>query len=95
MTLMHSLVISMDLDSRAREKDAGFEMRCYQRLLTTYIRTISPMMMLPERSNQPLENMTSDLGHETETDVVWPLLIIFRLNKDNSTGYSDRKKKKR
>ena len=25
----------MDLDSRAREKDAGFEMRCYRRLLNS------------------------------------------------------------
>ena len=36
-----------------------------------------------------------DLGQEMETEVVWPRLKVFCLNKNNSTGNSERKKKKR
>ena len=49
-----------------------------------------------ERSKQPLENMTSpDPGQETKTKMVWPCLKVFWFSKDNPTGHSERKKKKR
>ena len=50
----------------------------------------------PSRSKQPLENMTNSCpGQETKAKMVWPCLKVFWFSKDNPTGHSDRKKKKR
>ena len=55
-----------------------------------------PMGRFAERSKQPLENMTnSGSGKETKAKMVWPCLTVFRFSKDNPTGHSERKKKKR
>ena len=36
-----------------------------------------------------------DPGQETKAKVVWPCLKVFWFSKDNPTGHSERKKKKR
>ena len=57
---------------------------------------MSPMSMFAERSKQPLEKMTNpDRGQETETEVVWPHLKVFWLNKYNSTGKRNKCTQKR
>ena len=38
---------------------------------------------------------TPDPGQETKTKMVWPRLKVFWFGKDNHTGHSERKKKKR
>ena len=54
------------------------------------------MRRFAERSKQPLENMTTpDPGQETKAKMVWPCLKVFWFSKDNPTGHSERKKKKR
>ena len=55
------------------------------------------MKRFAERSNQPLENMTKtpDPGQEAKAKMVWPCLKVFWFSKDNPTGHSERKKKKR
>ena len=54
------------------------------------------MRRFAERSKQPLENMTNpDPGQETKAKMVWPCLKVFWFSKDNPTGHSERKKKKR
>ena len=54
------------------------------------------MRRFAERSKQPLENMTTpDPGQETKAKIVWPCLKVFWFSKDNPTGHSERKKKKR
>ena len=55
-----------------------------------------PMRKFAERSKQPLENMrTPDPGQEPEAKMVWPCFKVFWSSKDNPTGHSERKKKKR
>ena len=55
-----------------------------------------PMRRFAERSKRPLENMTTpDPGQETKAKMVWPCLKVFWFSKDNPTGHSERKKKKR
>ena len=49
-----------------------------------------PMRRFAERSKQP-----PDPGQETNTKMVWPCLKVFWFSKDNPTGHSERKKKKR
>ena len=54
------------------------------------------MRRFAERSKRPLENMTTpDPGQETKAKMVWPCLKVFWFSKDNPTGHSERKKKKR
>ena len=55
------------------------------------VRTSHTRTMLPMRIFAAL---TPDLGQESEFEVVWPQLKVFWLSKDNSTGQSERKKKK-
>ena len=38
---------------------------------------------------------TPDPGQETKAKMVWPCLKVFWFSKDNPTGHSERKKKKR
>ena len=45
-------------------------------------------MMFAERSKQPLAK------EGTKAEAVWPHLKVFWLSKDNSTGHSERRKKK-
>ena len=55
-----------------------------------------PMRKFAKRSKQSLENMrTSDPGQEAEAKMVWPCFKVFWSSKDNPTGHSERKKKKR
>ena len=39
--------------------------------------------------------VTPDPGQETKAKMVWPCLKVFWYSKDNPTGHSERKKKKR
>ena len=52
---------------------------------------MSRVKIFAERSKEPLENITSDLGQETDSEVVWPYLKVFLLGKYNSTGNNTRK----
>ena len=55
-----------------------------------------PIRGFAERSKQPLVYMiNSDPGQEAEIKVVWPRLKVFWFSKDNHTGDSERKKKRR
>ena len=40
-------------------------------------------------------NIKNDPGQETKAKMVWPCLKVFWFSKDNPTGHSERKKKKR
>ena len=54
------------------------------------------MRKFAERSKQPLGNMTnSDPGQEAGVKMVWSCFKVFWSSKDNPTGHSERKKKKR
>ena len=55
-----------------------------------------PMRKFAERSKQLLENRrTPDAGQEAKAKMVWPCFKVFWFSKDNPTGHSERKKKKR
>ena len=41
------------------------------------------------------QSSTPDPGQETKAKIVWPCLKVFWFSKDNPTGHSERKKKKR
>ena len=41
------------------------------------------------------DELLTDPGQETKAKMVWPCLKVFLLSKDNPTGHSERKKKKR
>ena len=55
-----------------------------------------PMRRFAERCKQPLEKMVnSSPWSRNETKMVLPRLKVFWFSKDNPTGHSERKKKKR
>ena len=56
---------------------------------------MSRMRMFAEKSKQQLENMTNSRPWSRKLKMVWPRLKVFWLRKDDFTGQSERKKKKR
>ena len=56
-----------------------------------------PTKRFAERSKQPLENMINSLtwSRKKKSKVVWPCLKVLWFSKDNSTGHTEWKKKKR
>ena len=48
-----------------------------------------------QRKTQAASTENDDPGQETETKVVWHSLKVFWFSKDNPTGQTERKKKKR
>ena len=55
-----------------------------------YTEILSQRAVKPKTTNQPTEP-----GQETITKVVWSCLKVFWFSEDNSTGHSERKKRKR
>ena len=77
----------MDLDCRVKETNAGFEMRCYQRLLnSTYKDHVT--------NEEVRRNFQAAIGEhdehltlvKKEAEVVWLLISVFWISKENPTG---------
>ena len=103
MKLMRSLAISIflyaceswTLTAELEKRTQAFEMRCYRRLLNSSYKDQVTNEEVRRGSKQPLENMTNqtpDPGQEAKAKMV---LKVIWSSKDNPTGHSGRKKKKR
>ena len=107
MKLMRSLVMSiflyacisvclriMDLDCRVREKN---EMRCCRRLLNISYKDRVTNEEVRRKIQAAIEeyNDLLTLVKKRKTKMVWPHFKVFWFSKDNPTGHSERKKKKR
>ena len=75
----------------------AFEMRCYRRLLNIsykdHVTNEEVRRKIRAAIGEYDEN--PDSGQETEAKMVWPCFKVFWFSKDNYTGHSERKKKKR
>ena len=71
-------------------------MRCYRRLLNiSYKDHITNEEVRRKIQTALGEWRTPDPGQEAEAKMVWPCFKVFCSSKDNHTGQSERKKKKR
>ena len=97
---MRSLVISIFLyaceswtfTAELEKRTQAFEMRCYRRLLNI---SYKDHVTKKDPSSYWRIRRTPDPGQEAKAKLVWPCLKVFWFSKDNPTGHSDRKKKKR
>ena len=101
--LMLSLVISIflyaceswTLTAELEKITHAFEMRCYRRLLNISYKNHVTYEKVRRKSSHWRIWRTPDPGQETEAKMVWPCFKVFWFRKDNPTGHSERKKKKR
>ena len=68
----------------------AFEMRCYRRLLNISYKD----HVTNEEVRRKIQAAIGDY-QETKAKMVWPCLKVFWFSKDNPTGHSGKKKKKR
>ena len=68
-------------------------MRCYRRLLNISYKD----HVTNEEVRRKIQAAIGELdpGQETKAKMVWPCLKVFWFSKDNPTGHSERKNKKR
>ena len=98
---MRSLVISIflyaceswTLTAELEKRTQAFEMRCYRRLLNISYKDHVTNEEVRRKIQAAIG--TPDPGQETKAKMVWPCLEVFWFSKDNPTGHSERKKKKR
>ena len=68
-------------------------MRCYWRLLNISYKDHVTNEEVRRKIQAAIGEY--DPGQETKAKMVWPCLKVFWFSKDNPTGHSERKKKKR
>ena len=103
--LMRSFVISIflyacvsfTLTAELEKRTQAFEMRCYQRLLNilykNYVTNEEVRRKIQAAIGENDELLT--LVEKTEAKMVFPCFKVFWFSKDNPTGHSERKEKKR
>ena len=99
--LMRSLVISIflyaceswTLTAELEKRTQAFEMRCYRRLLNISYKDLVTKKEVRRKIQAAFGEY--DPGQETKAKMVWPCLKVFWFRKDNPTGHSERKKKKK
>ena len=88
---------SWTLTAELEKRTQAFEMRCYRRLLNiSYKDDVTNEEV--RRKIQAAIGVYDELltlCQETKAKMVWPCLKVFWFSKDNPTGHSERKKKKR
>ena len=89
----------MDLDCRVEKRTQAFEMRCYWRLLNIsykdHVTNEEVRRKIQAAIGEYDELLVKNPGQETKAKMVWPCLKVFWFSKDNPSGHSERKKKKR
>ena len=99
--LMRSLVISIflyaceswTLTAELEKRMQAFEMRCYRRLLNISYTNEEVRRKIQAAIGEYDELLT--LVKKRKLRWFWPCLKVFWFSKDNPTGHSERKKKKR
>ena len=101
--LMRSLVISIflyaceswTLTAELEKRTQAFEMRCYRRLLNISYKDHVTNEEVRRKIQAAIGEYDELLTLVKKAMMVWPCLKVFWFSKDNPTGHSERKKKKR
>ena len=83
---------SWTLTAELEKTTQAFEMRCYRKLLNILYKDHDTNEGVPRKIQAAIGEYP---GQEIEIKMVWPCFKVFWLSKDNPTGHSERKKKKR
>ena len=103
MKLIRFLVISMflyaceswTLTAELEKRMQAFEMRCYRRLLNISYKDHDTSEEVRRKIQAAIGEYDKLLSLFKKRKMVWPCLKVFWFSKDNPTGHSERKQKKR